>query len=174
MSTLTPLGSEDFSKWTLRQIYSYRFFYQSIQLTRVFEYDCLGICCFGCLICMCFAFWYLHSALLKMFHMENRSRNVFIITIINWTVHNNYNLWIQNYIKQDSLLLTNAHTTVSPRNDNMRTSFCSHYSRFDMERKPLADKALHHCQHYRWRHDDVSCIHSTHSWRGAGQAQHHC
>ena len=83
MSTLTPLGFEDFSKWTLRQIYSYRFFYPSIQLTRVFEYDCLGTCCFMCLICMCFAFWYLHSALLMMFHMEKSSRNVLIITITN-------------------------------------------------------------------------------------------
>ena len=81
--TLGPLGSEDLSKWTLRQIYSYRFCYPSIQLTWMFDYDCLGICCFGCLICMCFVFWYLHSALLIMFHMERRSRNVLIITITN-------------------------------------------------------------------------------------------
>ena len=26
----------------------------------MFEHDCLGTCCFGCLLCMCFVFWYLH------------------------------------------------------------------------------------------------------------------
>ena len=29
-------------------------------LSWMFEHDCLDICCFGCLICMCFVFLYLH------------------------------------------------------------------------------------------------------------------
>ena len=29
-------------------------------LSWMFEHDCLDSCCFGCLICMCFVFLYLH------------------------------------------------------------------------------------------------------------------
>ena len=29
-------------------------------LNWMFEHDCLDTCCFGCLICMCFVFLYLH------------------------------------------------------------------------------------------------------------------
>ena len=33
---------------------------QSLLLSWMFEPDCLDTCCFGCLICMCFVFLYLH------------------------------------------------------------------------------------------------------------------
>ena len=36
------------------------FKYPSLLLTWMFEYNCLDTCCSGCLICMCFVFFYLH------------------------------------------------------------------------------------------------------------------
>ena len=36
------------------------FFNPSLLLSWMFEHDCLNTCCFGCLICMCFVFLYLH------------------------------------------------------------------------------------------------------------------
>ena len=32
----------------------------SLLLRWMFDHDCLDTCCFGCLICMCFVFLYLH------------------------------------------------------------------------------------------------------------------
>ena len=49
-------------KWR-RSIYLYRLepiITSECKLSWMFEYDCLDTCCFGCLICMCFVFLYLH------------------------------------------------------------------------------------------------------------------
>ena len=50
----------------------------------MFEYDCLDTCCFGCLICMCLVFLYLHLfGAIECVSHGNRSRNtLLIITII--------------------------------------------------------------------------------------------
>ena len=34
--------------------------YLFLLLSWMFEHGCLDTCCFGCLICMCFVFLYLH------------------------------------------------------------------------------------------------------------------
>ena len=36
------------------------FLYPSLLLGWMIEHDCLDTCCFGCLMCMCFVFLYLH------------------------------------------------------------------------------------------------------------------
>ena len=44
-------------------VYLFFFYYPSLLLSWMLEHDCLDICCFGCLICMCCVF--LH---LRLFH----------------------------------------------------------------------------------------------------------
>ena len=39
-------------------VFFFFFFFKLI--SWMFEYDCEDTCCFGCLICMCFVFLYLH------------------------------------------------------------------------------------------------------------------
>ena len=36
------------------------FFFFFLMLSWMFEHNCLDTCCFGCLICVCFVFLYLH------------------------------------------------------------------------------------------------------------------
>ena len=38
----------------------FSFIYPSLLPSWMFEHDCLDMCCFRCLICMCFVFLYLH------------------------------------------------------------------------------------------------------------------
>ena len=42
-------------------LFFFSFFkYPSLLISWMFEHDCLDIYCFGCLLCMCFVFLYLH------------------------------------------------------------------------------------------------------------------
>ena len=46
---------------TIFAFYGYILFpYPSLLHSWMFGHDCLDACCYGCLICMCFVFLYLH------------------------------------------------------------------------------------------------------------------
>ena len=59
------------------------FFFLIYCFVGCFERECLGICCFKCLVCMCFVFLYLHlfSAIEHISH-GRCSRNMLIVIII--------------------------------------------------------------------------------------------
>ena len=54
-------------------------------LSWMFEHDCSNTCCFGCLMCMCFVFLYLHlfsTVFTRKGALENVLINIISIIII--------------------------------------------------------------------------------------------
>ena len=72
-------------------------------LSWMFEHDCLDKCCFGCLLCMCFVFLYLH--LLSAFEQVSHGKTLY--TYAHYYYYYYYHCYHYHYHNQCYYLLLN-------------------------------------------------------------------